>query len=314
MNIKGIVIVIILILGVLFINEIFTIREGADITAESVKSLGGEIKQSMDAAGVPESASNTSELFNQLTNLMVQETSYQNAKANATAEAEKTTPLAGNTIAPTLTNNSFFMGNKFSDPFCAMYSGTSKLNEQCSALTEDSCNLTDCCVYVNGTKCMAGNANGPIDNSNFKIDADYYLYKYQCYGNCNNDKPPAAIVKPKSETPESTPKSKPESKPESAPQCKPQIIDCSEELNVISTTCFNEYGAKLNCSSLNIPNNFTGASSNGFLIANNKLDMSKSKEGINWGMLKKAMAEGVKKDTQLCSDVDIIKKTFNLKN
>jgi hypothetical protein len=404
-NIKGIVIVIILILGVLFLNNLNTFREGADVTAESVNKLAGEIDQSMDNANVPKSASDTpytKDLFKQLTVLMDQETAYQTAQANATAEAEKITPLAGNTVAPTLTNNSFFMGNKFSDPFCAMYSGTSKLNEQCSVLSEDSCNLTDCCVYVNGTKCMAGNANGPTDKSNFKNDSDYYLYKYQCYGNCN---------KPVQSTPQSTPQnmdcsddsdvistdcfneytaklkcsilkfpnnvtgktdtgiiiknnkfdmsnereginwgrmkrklataiknspqvcndtnfmtnvfnlksaqqSTPKITPQSTSQCKPQIIDCSEDLNRISTTCFNEYGAKLNCSSLNIPNNATGAtsSSSGFVIANNQLDMSATKEGINWGMMKKAMADGVKKDPQMCSDTNFIQKAFKLKN
>jgi hypothetical protein len=203
MNIKGILIVIILILGVLFINNLNTFREGAEeMSAEQAQSFSGDlsttINQKFEAAGLPTvPPAETAKLMQQLMDLMEKEVAQQRARSSSGVRAiiagEGSISPAGLTVAPTIIDNSFFSGNKFSDPFCATYSGT-KLSEQCAALTEDSCNLTDCCVYVNGTKCMAGNARGPTSNSGLdNPDTDYYLYKYQCYGNCTNT-PPTSIL------------------------------------------------------------------------------------------------------------------------
>jgi hypothetical protein len=73
------------------------------------------------------------------------------------------------------------------DSFCATYIGASgSLNNECKRLTEKNCNETSCCVFTNN-KCVAGNANGPIYNTNSSgktITADYY-FQNQCYGaNC----------------------------------------------------------------------------------------------------------------------------------
>ena len=297
MNIKGILIVIILILGVLFFYNLNTFREGAeDMNAEKAQGLAdgiqGDISKRMADAGVQYTApdkKDTKDLFDQLKLLMNQEVAHQRARSNATAEAGKTISPAGITVAPTIINNSFFRGNKFSDPFCELYSGTSRLNDQCGKLTADSCNLTDCCVYVNGNKCMAGDVKGPTNNSSFNKDADYYLYKYQCYGNCN--KP----VK-------------------STPQSKAQNMDCSDDSTIISTKCFNEYGAKLNCSSLKFPNNAIGRSDTGIIVKDNKFDMSNEREGTNWGRLKRSLADAVKKSPQVCNDTTFMTNVFNLKN
>ena len=70
-----------------------------------------------------------------------------------------------------------------SDAFCHSSGNTSDLNNKCAALTADSCNIADCCVWVNGTKCAAGNANGPTIITGVASDTDYYFHKYQCYGN-----------------------------------------------------------------------------------------------------------------------------------
>ncbi len=290
MNIKGIVIVIILILGIFFFNNLRTFREGAEeMTAEKAEALATDItstiSQKMSAAGATYTAPDTKDLFKQLKALMTQEAAYQRAQINATAEAEKTTPLAGITVAPTLINNSFFPGSKFSDPFCGLYSGTAKLSQQCNALTEDSCNLTDCCVYVNGTKCMAGDAKGPTNIAGVPTDSDYYLYKYQCYGNCNKPVKSAS-----------------------------QIMDCSDDSTIISTNCFNEYGAKLNCSSLKFPNNVIGRSDTGIIIKDNKFDMTKEAEGMNWGRMKRSLADALKKNPQVCNDTMFMTNVFNLQS
>ena len=135
MNIKGILIVIILILGVLFFYNLNTFREGAeDMNAEKAQGLAdgvqGDISARMAAADVPYKAPDTKDLFDQLKNLLNQEVAHQTARSNATAEVGKTISPAGITVAPTIINNSFFRGNKFSNPFCELYSGTSKLNDK----------------------------------------------------------------------------------------------------------------------------------------------------------------------------------------
>ncbi len=201
---KGILIVIILILGVLFFNKLYTYKEGFDentkvnITPAQAESVGNDItstiNQKLASAGIPTvPPENTSQIFQELKDIMKKEVGHRRARASSVLSrgtpggADKIISPAGNTIKPTLIDNSFFRGNKFSDSFCELYSGTSKLNDQCATLSEDSCNLTDCCVFVNGTKCMGGNAKGP----NIRTDTEYYLYKYQCYGDCVVDIPAA---------------------------------------------------------------------------------------------------------------------------
>jgi hypothetical protein len=53
------------------------------------------------------------------------------------------------------------------------------LNNKCGSLTEKNCNLTSCCVWLNGSSCVAGNANGPTFKSKDgkNIDVEYYSYK-----------------------------------------------------------------------------------------------------------------------------------------
>jgi hypothetical protein len=65
----------------------------------------------------------------------------------------------------------------------------SDINNKCSQLTKENCNVTGCCVYLNGNKCVGGDKNGPTFLSDGKgklLNVDYYYYKNQCYGNCKN--------------------------------------------------------------------------------------------------------------------------------
>jgi hypothetical protein len=72
--------------------------------------------------------------------------------------------------------------------FCKTNStNPSGLDEKCGKLSEENCNATSCCIYVNNTKCMAGNANGPTfseskDGKPFKLDN--YYFQDKCFGNC----------------------------------------------------------------------------------------------------------------------------------
>ena len=291
-NNKYLVILLFSILGVLFLNDFFTIREGKDISPEKAQALGKDIKSSIDnkmaAAGVPFQTPDTGDMFKQLTELMETEIarSTEHATTVAVTEAKKNTSPAENTVPPNIIANSFFLGNKFSDVFCNKYTGA-QLENKCAELTEDNCNITDCCVYANGTKCMAGDANGPKSTAFLKTDANYYLYKYQCYGNCYV--------------------------PEITKQENPQKINCNEDLSLVSTTCFNQHVTELNCDGFIIPHNFSGSSASGMTIANNYLDMSESEYGLNWGILKKMITAQVAARPTDCKP-NSIRDQFNIKN
>ena len=154
------------------------------ITAEGAQALATSIQTQMVAAGVPTpSQEEMSQLFEQLATLVTQEVAAANNYQNAIQEAEDTSPVE-NTVAPTLPfpDTSFFTGDTFGSAFCPINQGNpTQLQNQCSLLTADSCNATDCCIWVNGTKCVAGDARGPME---MNLDAKYYSHKYQCHGGC----------------------------------------------------------------------------------------------------------------------------------
>lgn len=313
MNNKYIVILLFLILGVLFLNHFYTIREGndpnakkkepkkkqKDLTAAEAEALSkdigksqDDIKNKLDQAGVPVEMPDTTGILNQLTDLFKMETARSTERANINTNALTNTDQnfspADNTVPPNIIDNSFFLGNSFSDVFCNKYSGT-QLENKCSELTEDNCNITDCCVFVNGVKCMAGSEIGPMNTASFKTDTDYYLYKYQCYGNCEAYKEKLA-------------------KKEKAPK-----INCSDNLTIVSTTCFNQHVADLKCNNFSIPPDFSGKNKPGLIIANNLFDMSQI-DGINWGIIKKGITAQVKARPADCSKPNIIQDAFNIKN
>lgn len=80
--------------------------------------------------------------------------------------------------------------SEFEEDICTKYAGDSKsIDAKCKMLDNDNCNLPDCCILLNGTKCIAGDIKGPsyLTDQGNKIDYNYYLYKNKCYGaGCDN--------------------------------------------------------------------------------------------------------------------------------
>ena len=75
--------------------------------------------------------------------------------------------------------------------FCSEQSNYPLVKEsKCNALSNETCASTGCCVLLGGEKCVAGNEQGPLmetNYSNFLIkNRDYYYYQGKCYGNCGN--------------------------------------------------------------------------------------------------------------------------------
>ena len=75
-----------------------------------------------------------------------------------------------------------FIDMSISTDFCKSNLGS--LKESCSKLTNNNCNMTSCCVVVNGKKCAAGSKNGPTykTESGKNLNIDYYYYQNKCYG------------------------------------------------------------------------------------------------------------------------------------
>ena len=80
--------------------------------------------------------------------------------------------------------------SQYEEDICTTYAGDYPvLDTKCKGLSNSNCNLPACCVLINGTKCVAGDANGPtyLTDQGNEIDYKYYLYRNKCYGNGCND-------------------------------------------------------------------------------------------------------------------------------
>ena len=79
------------------------------------------------------------------------------------------------------------LNSSFKDDICVKYMGNNvALNEKCQELSGDNCKIPDCCVLVNGSKCIAGSINGPtfLTEDGETSDYSYYFHKNKCYGDC----------------------------------------------------------------------------------------------------------------------------------
>jgi hypothetical protein len=73
--------------------------------------------------------------------------------------------------------------------FCnAMTNNSLSIEQKCQSLPADVCPSTSCCVLLGGSKCVAGDGNGPTMKANYTdpsiINKDVYYYQGKCYGNC----------------------------------------------------------------------------------------------------------------------------------
>lgn len=187
-------IVLIVFLGIFYFIKTKTKKnhkEGfsASDTSALTTNIQGAVNTQLSAAGLPtdtpEAQAQVAEVMNQMTGLIKSETdAYAAYKAQADASLNLISKI--DTSEPSCPNQTFLKGTKFSDGFCSSYSGT-ELNAKCGTLTAANCNQTSCCALVEGTKCVAGNANGPtyLTENGRDIDYSYYSYKNKCYGACS---------------------------------------------------------------------------------------------------------------------------------
>lgn len=92
-------------------------------------------------------------------------------------------PKASDKIAKIVTVENFENTVK---SFCdANQNQPHELEKKCNNLTQENCNSTSCCVWLNNSKCVAGSESGPRymqDNNMKDISIDSYYYKNKCYG------------------------------------------------------------------------------------------------------------------------------------
>ena len=93
------------------------------------------------------------------------------------------------TSIDTLYGKKGILNSEFKEDICAKYGNNFEtLTKKCEELSGENCKLTDCCVLLNGTKCVAGSLSGPIflTENGVEVDQNYYYYKDKCYGNCES--------------------------------------------------------------------------------------------------------------------------------
>jgi len=152
-----------------FINEAVGGTEGGDDIQKQIKGLMDDLEKVTKES----------------------EDLYNNDRPYAVDEDNNPANLINRT-PETYPGKTFLLGgnNRFSDGFCETYGSKPDLDIQCNKLTAEHCNQTDCCVFLNGKKCVAGSKDGPdttIDTvSGGDIDYTYYSHKNTCYGSCGD--------------------------------------------------------------------------------------------------------------------------------
>ena len=80
-----------------------------------------------------------------------------------------------------------FLESAFKEDVCEKYRNDyNTLQEKCINLTPENCKIPSCCVLLNGSKCVAGDMNGPLflTEGGRTVDYQYYYNKNKCYGEC----------------------------------------------------------------------------------------------------------------------------------
>ena len=185
--------IILIFLGILWLKYNSSNKEGLDKAKASALSsdILTTVESKLSSAGVDTSdlASQIPAAMDVVNKIIENESKAIDAEIGATGQGPPDyTTVVDTTGSDYYPSKSFFVGSKFSDGFCKTNSNTVELNNACSTLTAENCNLTDCCVLLQGNKCVAGNENGPTyktEKTGDKINVDYYYYKNKCYGNCS---------------------------------------------------------------------------------------------------------------------------------
>jgi hypothetical protein len=112
---------------------------------------------------------------------------YLYSKSNYVPTYEESVFLSKSSNQPTyeiLQNTADMQGG-----FCKEYENHPVEKEKkCNTMDLNQCASTQCCVLLGGSKCVAGNENGPLLKASYSDtfiqDPTYYFFEGKCYGNC----------------------------------------------------------------------------------------------------------------------------------
>lgn len=77
-------------------------------------------------------------------------------------------------------SDNFFMKSVYETDMCdKTTTDNPELEKKCNSLSFDNCNLSSCCVLLDGNKCVAGDMSGPIFKSKNNVPIEYNFYSYQ---------------------------------------------------------------------------------------------------------------------------------------
>jgi len=73
--------------------------------------------------------------------------------------------------------------------FCSNKSSEEK-DKNCKNLMKNNCTLVDCCILLDGDKCVGGDESGPtyLNKDGKDIDFQYYNFRDTCIGKCPSEK------------------------------------------------------------------------------------------------------------------------------
>jgi len=90
------------------------------------------------------------------------------------------------------------LSSEYESDICSDYIGDYQtIDKKCKLLSNTNCSLTNCCVLLNGNKCVAGNVNGPtyLTDQGNQIDFNYYMYRGKTYPENYNPTPSDGYIK-----------------------------------------------------------------------------------------------------------------------
>ena len=74
----------------------------------------------------------------------------------------------------------------FEGSFCdpSINSSLEDIDKKCQTLSDKNCSLVNCCVFLNGKKCVGGTSSGPTylsGKNGENVDVKYYRHKTRVY-------------------------------------------------------------------------------------------------------------------------------------
>jgi hypothetical protein len=87
-------------------------------------------------------------------------------------------------------NKKSIVTSDYKDDFCKS-DDLAVIENKCSSLSKETCNIPTCCILINGTRCIAGDVKGP----SFFTDHDFFYYRNKCYPEGGCDKPTGDYIK-----------------------------------------------------------------------------------------------------------------------